>query len=290
MDDVPHTNNFIHEGVGGGVKVNELLTNDNTRNSVASDILSAIIPGEDFARQSASLCRDALVERQRKTRTSESDEGRTVPPRILTIDMNKGMKIIENKNIECRCPLSSSLFIICIGYLSHYIQSNKHIKGISLEPDEEIKQSLLADDATNFQMTKCPAFKGAKECERQQRFSLMLSLRLKGTTKCERQQWSSRIKNIERQHWSSHIRSASDSSGIRKFNMMVDFENDDNDDDNNDDYNDDDFDADAAADDDDDDDFDDYDDDDEEEEECYEHTKNKKTATVTAKKNDLLRV
>ncbi|KAH3804322.1 hypothetical protein DPMN_132606 [Dreissena polymorpha] len=39
-------------------------------------------------------------------------------------------------------------FIICIEYLSHHIQSNKHIKGISLEPDEEIKQSLFADDAT----------------------------------------------------------------------------------------------------------------------------------------------
>ncbi|KAH3822905.1 hypothetical protein DPMN_124699, partial [Dreissena polymorpha] len=49
-----------------------------------------------------------------------------------------------------RCPLSSPLFIICIEYLSHYIQSNKHIKGISLEPDEEIKQSLFSDDATYF--------------------------------------------------------------------------------------------------------------------------------------------
>ncbi|KAH3844657.1 hypothetical protein DPMN_086916 [Dreissena polymorpha] len=35
-------------------------------------------------------------------------------------------------------------------YASHYIQSNKHIKGISLEPDDEIKQSLFADDATYF--------------------------------------------------------------------------------------------------------------------------------------------
>ncbi|KAH3801076.1 hypothetical protein DPMN_154720 [Dreissena polymorpha] len=50
-------------------------------------------------------------------------------------------------------PLSSSLFIICIEYLSHYIQSNKHINGVSLEPDEEIKQSLFADDATYFYMT-----------------------------------------------------------------------------------------------------------------------------------------
>ncbi|KAH3800375.1 hypothetical protein DPMN_154008 [Dreissena polymorpha] len=33
-------------------------------------------------------------------------------------------------------------------YLSHHIQSNKHIHGLSLEPDDEIKQSLFADDAT----------------------------------------------------------------------------------------------------------------------------------------------
>ncbi|KAH3885723.1 hypothetical protein DPMN_009719 [Dreissena polymorpha] len=35
-------------------------------------------------------------------------------------------------------------------YLSHQIKWNKHINGISLEPDEEIKQSLFADDATYF--------------------------------------------------------------------------------------------------------------------------------------------
>ncbi|KAH3893166.1 hypothetical protein DPMN_017309 [Dreissena polymorpha] len=61
-------------------------------------------------------------------------------------DITNRTQILE----EQRCPLSSSLFIICIEYLSHYIQSNKHIKGISLEPDEEIKQSLFADDATYF--------------------------------------------------------------------------------------------------------------------------------------------
>ena len=54
------------------------------------------------------------------------------------------------RGVRQGCPLSSSLFIICIEYLSHHIQSNKHIKGISLEPDEEIKQSLFADDATYF--------------------------------------------------------------------------------------------------------------------------------------------
>ncbi|KAH3789578.1 hypothetical protein DPMN_167761 [Dreissena polymorpha] len=53
-------------------------------------------------------------------------------------------------NFGDRYPLSSSLFIISIEYLSHYIQSNKHINGISIEPDEEIKQSLFADDRTYF--------------------------------------------------------------------------------------------------------------------------------------------
>ncbi|KAH3830601.1 hypothetical protein DPMN_103846 [Dreissena polymorpha] len=52
--------------------------------------------------------------------------------------------------IDGRCPLSSSLFIICIEYLSHHIQSNTHINGISLENNEEIKQTLFADDATYF--------------------------------------------------------------------------------------------------------------------------------------------
>ncbi|KAH3858102.1 hypothetical protein DPMN_100721 [Dreissena polymorpha] len=56
------------------------------------------------------------------------------------------------------CPLSSSLFIICIEYLSHYIQSNKHIKGISLESDEEIKQSLFAEDATYFSNDSSDSF------------------------------------------------------------------------------------------------------------------------------------
>ncbi|KAH3776038.1 hypothetical protein DPMN_177450 [Dreissena polymorpha] len=58
--------------------------------------------------------------------------------------------VVKQLTLEKCCPLSSSLFIICIEYLSHFIQSNNHIKGISLEPDEEIKQSLFAYDPTYF--------------------------------------------------------------------------------------------------------------------------------------------
>ncbi|KAH3741049.1 hypothetical protein DPMN_047767 [Dreissena polymorpha] len=66
-------------------------------------------------------------------------------------DDNMYFSVLETLNIAGRqervrqgFPLSSSLFIICIEYLSHYIQPNKHIKGKSLEPDEEIKQSRFA--------------------------------------------------------------------------------------------------------------------------------------------------
>ena len=72
---------------------------------------------------------------------------------INSIIINKGFfsnSFNIERGVRQGCPLSSSLFIICIEYLSHYIQSNEHIKGISLEPDEEIKQSLFADDATYF--------------------------------------------------------------------------------------------------------------------------------------------
>ncbi|KAH3843914.1 hypothetical protein DPMN_117449 [Dreissena polymorpha] len=62
-----------------------------------------------------------------------------------------------------RCPLSSSLFIICIEYLSHYIQSNKHMKGISIEPDEEIKELLFADDATYFSNDSSDSFNNLLE-------------------------------------------------------------------------------------------------------------------------------
>ncbi|KAH3715147.1 hypothetical protein DPMN_057853 [Dreissena polymorpha] len=36
------------------------------------------------------------------------------------------------------------------GYLSHHIQSNTQLNGISLENNKEIKQTLFADDATYF--------------------------------------------------------------------------------------------------------------------------------------------
>ncbi|KAH3716034.1 hypothetical protein DPMN_058750 [Dreissena polymorpha] len=82
-----------------------------------------------------------------------SDSFNNLIESLTLFGMASGLKLNKTKCTVLRtgrCPLSSSLFMICIEYLSHYIQSNKHIKGISLEPDEEIKQSLFADDATYF--------------------------------------------------------------------------------------------------------------------------------------------
>ena len=53
------------------------------------------------------------------------------------------------KGVRQGCPLSSSLFIICLQVLTNYIKLNKDIEGIKVG-DEEIKQSLYADDATFF--------------------------------------------------------------------------------------------------------------------------------------------
>ena len=53
------------------------------------------------------------------------------------------------KGVRQGCPLSSSLFIICLQVLTNYIKLNEDIKGIKVG-DEEIKQSLYADDATFF--------------------------------------------------------------------------------------------------------------------------------------------
>ena len=53
------------------------------------------------------------------------------------------------KGVRQGCPLSSSLFIICLQVLTNYIKLNKDIEGIKVG-DEEIKQSLYADDAIFF--------------------------------------------------------------------------------------------------------------------------------------------
>ena len=45
------------------------------------------------------------------------------------------------------CPVSSSLFILCLEILSNYINTNAMIKGIKIN-DQEIKQTFFADDAT----------------------------------------------------------------------------------------------------------------------------------------------
>ena len=52
-----------------------------------------------------------------------------------------------NRGVRQGCPLSSSLFIICIEILSNYIQKENSIKGIIIN-NVEIKQTLFADDAT----------------------------------------------------------------------------------------------------------------------------------------------
>ena len=54
---------------------------------------------------------------------------------------------VIKKGVRQGCPLSTSLFIICIELLSNYIKNNKHITGVTIN-GTEIKQTYFADDAT----------------------------------------------------------------------------------------------------------------------------------------------
>jgi hypothetical protein len=69
---------------------------------------------------------------------------------ISSVVINNG-HISESFSIEQGvrqgCPLSSSLFIICIQILTNFIAKDKSIKGIVIN-NKEIKQTLFADDAT----------------------------------------------------------------------------------------------------------------------------------------------
>ena len=51
------------------------------------------------------------------------------------------------RGVRQGCPLSPTLFIMCIELLSYEVSNNKDIKGINIH-DEEIKNTLFADDAT----------------------------------------------------------------------------------------------------------------------------------------------
>jgi hypothetical protein len=54
------------------------------------------------------------------------------------------------KGVRQGCPLSSSLFIVCLEILLNYIEKDSEIKGISQKVEhKEIKQSSFADYA-NF--------------------------------------------------------------------------------------------------------------------------------------------
>ena len=71
---------------------------------------------------------------------------------ISSIIINNG-NLSESFNItrgvRQGCPLSSIIFIICIETLSNNIETNPNIKGIKVG-NEELKQTLFADDATYF--------------------------------------------------------------------------------------------------------------------------------------------
>jgi hypothetical protein len=51
------------------------------------------------------------------------------------------------RGVRQGCPLSSSLFVVCIEFLSQTVHEDKIIKGITIN-NKEIKQTLFADDAT----------------------------------------------------------------------------------------------------------------------------------------------
>ena len=53
------------------------------------------------------------------------------------------------RGVRQGCPLSPTLFILCIELLSYEASSNVNIKGISVD-NIEIKNTLFADDAIFF--------------------------------------------------------------------------------------------------------------------------------------------
>ena len=69
---------------------------------------------------------------------------------INSIVINNGhltSSISVERGVWQGCPLSTSIFLLCIEILAQYIETTDTIKGVRID-DEEIKQSLFADDAT----------------------------------------------------------------------------------------------------------------------------------------------
>ena len=51
------------------------------------------------------------------------------------------------RGVRQGCPLSPTLFIMCIELLSYEVSNNENIKGVNV-CDEEVKNTLFADDAS----------------------------------------------------------------------------------------------------------------------------------------------
>lgn len=71
---------------------------------------------------------------------------------ISSVIINNGYmseSVMIEKGVRQGCPLSTTLFIICIETLSSYINHENNIKGINVK-GQEVKQTYFADDGTFF--------------------------------------------------------------------------------------------------------------------------------------------
>ena len=66
---------------------------------------------------------------------------------IIVNNGNFSEPFVLERGVRQGCPLSSSLFILCVEILSNFIENDDEIKGIKIT-NKEIKQSFFADDAT----------------------------------------------------------------------------------------------------------------------------------------------
>ena len=57
---------------------------------------------------------------------------------------------ILERGVRQGCPLSGMLFVIAIEFLAQTIRRSRNIKGITIQPNQEVKLSQYADDSTAF--------------------------------------------------------------------------------------------------------------------------------------------